>query len=117
MPVITGNTLPLPRPIPSRAQFVGTWQQTFPGPPSGPAFCARLPPTQHQDQLTKSMNTKLTLQIILGAAVLSAALISSGCAGPAARHEARVDRRSDRVENRWDRRYDRQERIENRYSY
>lgn len=63
------------------------------------------------------MNTKLTLQIILGAATLSAALLSSGCVGPAVRHEARVDRRSDRVENRWDRRDDRRDRIENRYSY
>jgi hypothetical protein len=63
------------------------------------------------------MNTKLALQIILGTAAISAALLSSGCAGPVARHEARVDRRSDRVENRWDRRDDRQARIENRYGY
>jgi hypothetical protein len=63
------------------------------------------------------MNTKLALQITIGAVVLSAAFLSSGCVGPAVRHDARVDRRGDRVENRWDRRDDRRDRIENRYSY
>ena len=66
---------------------------------------------------------KITLLLILAAIILN-----SGCAGPAARHEARVDRRYDRrdrattdynapYERRYDRRTDRAERVERRYNY
>ncbi len=61
-------------------------------------------------------------------AVFAVILLTAGCAGPAARHEARVDRRSDAAErteqrvenrqgNRYDRRSDRYERRDARYGY
>ena len=58
----------------------------------------------------------------------TAALLLTGCAGPAVRHDVRVDRRGDAAErtdarvttrhdNRYDRRSDRHDRIDTRYGY
>jgi hypothetical protein len=70
------------------------------------------------------MKTKLTLQIVFISAILVTGIFSTGCAGPAARHNARVDRREDaadragaRQDIRYDRRADRRDRIDDRYSY
>jgi len=81
--------------------------------------------TTKTNQLT-IMKTTTTKLVILAAFV--AVLLTTGCAGPAVRHDNRVDRRHDtaervddratnRQDNRYDRRGDRYDRRDARYGY